>query len=68
MGLLEVIQTYDQEREDYIAELESEVKKLRAERAEALDLAVRGVQIHEASMLKLIASGALDVPEGARRS
>ena len=62
MGLLEVIQSYDQEREDYIAELESEIIKLRVERAEAIRLAVRGSQIHEASILQLITSGALDKP------
>lgn len=63
MGILEIIQQYDDERERYIKQLEDENEKLRAERAEAIQLAVRGVQIHEASMLKLIISGALQKPD-----
>jgi len=63
MGILDIIQQHDAERDAYIAQLESEIRKLRIEKAEAVQLAVRGVQIHEASMLKLIMSGALNKPQ-----
>jgi len=62
MGILEIIRKYDQEQGEYIAQLEEENQKLRAEKAEAINLAVRGSQIHEVSMLELITSGALIKP------
>ena len=63
MGILDDIKKYDQEREWYIQDLEIEIRKLRAEKAEAINLAVRGCQIRDASMLKLIMSGALSKPK-----
>ena len=63
MGILDVIRQYDEERERYIEQLERENEKLRAEKAEAIQLAFRGAQIHESSMLKLILSGALRKPD-----
>jgi hypothetical protein len=62
MGMLEIIERYDEKRESYIRRLEAENEKLRVEKAEAIQRAVRGVQIHESSMLKLILSGALSKP------
>jgi hypothetical protein len=62
MEILKIIERYDEERESYIRHLEAENERLRVEKAEAIQLAVRGVQIHESSMLKLVLSGALSKP------
>jgi hypothetical protein len=61
-GILAMIAQYDAEREAYIAELETEVKRLREEKFQALDEHLKTIRTHEVATLRLIVSGALVKP------
>jgi hypothetical protein len=62
MSLIKMIAQYDADREDYIADLERQLKEEKARCSQLLNLALDGVRDREKATFELIMNGSLRLP------